>query len=53
MERFSFLKAIKTKTITQVQNQTQRTQLEDRDVSPGHWKFDKDENHTKVKKQHL
>lgn len=46
MERSSFLKAIKTKTMTQVQNQTQRTQLEDRDVSPSHWKFDKDDKNT-------
>lgn len=27
--------------MTQVQNQTQWTQLEDRDVSPSHWNFDK------------
>ena len=46
MERASFLKTIKTKTMTQVQNQTQWTQLEDRDVSPGHWKFDKDVKNT-------
>lgn len=41
MEISSFLKAIITKTMTQVQNQTQWTQLEDRDVSPSHWNFDK------------
>lgn len=47
MERSSFLKAIKPKTMTQVPNQTQWTQLEDRDVSPSHWDFDKDDKNTK------
>lgn len=54
MEISSFLKAIITKTMTQVQNQTQWTQLEDRDVSPSHWNFDKgDKNIHRGEKQHL